>query len=234
MQRIHQWFSRYQRRILIVSGIAIIAIISAVFGLCITQSAEDFANQFLFQLSYSLLALIPTFFIVESIGKGLLRLKGRIDRGLKDKKILLVGDTLERNNVYAQIEHSGLFDKRNITNAETHADYTCTDYDLVILCFSDIFLKTVDNGKKRILNDTQTALLADTLTSIGNSNDTKIALDAKVDIVGLIVLCPPGSLQTDMQTDPFRRPFTVVVNQIGRMITDVFSLLTTLPLRNRD
>jgi len=230
MQRIRQWFSCYQRRILIVSGIAITAIICAAFGFCITKSAADFANQFLFQLAYSLLALIPTFFIVESIGKRLLRLKDRIDRGLKDKKILLVGDSSERNNVYAQIEHSGLFDKRNITNVNTHDNYTFTEYDLVILCFS----KNHSNTEKYILNDEQTNLLKDALAAIGNSDATKEALNSKQDIVGLITLCPPGSLVTEEQREPFQRPFTIVVNQIGRMITDIFSLLTTLPPRNRD
>lgn len=234
MQRIRQWHSRYRPRILILSGIAITAIICAVFGFCITKSAADFANQFLFQLAYSLLALIPTFFIVESIGKGLLRLKDRIDRGLKDKKILLVGDSSERNNVYAQIEHSGLFDKKNITNVNTHDNYTFTEYDLVILCFSEDHLKPIKNTKKRILNDEQTNLLKDALAAIGNSDATKEALNSKQDIIGLITLCPPGSLVTEEQREPFQRPFTVVVNQIGRMITDIFSLLTTLPPRNSD
>ena len=234
MQRIRQWFSRYQRRILIVSGIATTAVISAVFGLCITKSAEDFANQFLFQLSYSLLVLIPSLFIVESIGKSLLRLKYRIDHGLKDKKILLVGDTSERNNVYAQIEHSGLFDKRNITNANRHDNYAFTEYDLVILCFSEKHLTSINNGKKHILNDEQTNRIKEVLEVIGNSDATKEALSSKQDVVGLITLCPPGSLFTDEQKEPFQRPFTVVVNQVGRMITDIFSLLTTLPPRNRD
>ena len=91
-----------------------------------------------------------------------------------------------------------------------------------------------DGRKKRILNEKQTDLLLHTLDSIGNSGTTKEAIESQQDITGLITLCPPGSLDTDEQRDPFKRPFTVVVNQIGRMMTDIFSLLTTLPPRNGD
>lgn len=163
-----------------------------------------------------------------------MRLKDRVDRGLTDKKVLLVGDELERNNVYAQMEHSGLFNKRNITNSNRHDNHAFTEYDLVILCFSEEHLKSINDGKKHILDDEQTNRLKEVLAAIGNSDATKEALGSKQDIVGLITLCPPGSLDTEEQKDPFKRPFTVVVNQIGRMITDIFSLLTTLPPRNRN
>lgn len=176
----------------------------------------------------------------ESI-KSLLRLRERISHGLAHKRILLAGDKQECANVEAQLRYSQLLNKKNITNKATlitpkyNYDFdTFTEYDLVILCFSRKLLKTITVNEKpcKILNDEQTKLLTDTLASIGSSITTQKALIPRHNIVGLITLCPPGSLHTKDQKDPFERPFTVVVNQIGRMMTDVFSLLTTLPPRN--
>ena len=175
----------------------------------------------------------------ESV-KTLLRLRERISHGLTHKRILLAGDEQECANVEAQLRYSQLFNKNNITNKATlitpkyNYDFgTFTEYDLVILCFSRKLLKTITINEKpcKILNDEQTKLLTDTLASIGSSKTTQKALIPRQNIVGLITLCPPGSLHTKEQKDPFERPFTVVVNQIGRMMTDIFSLLTTLPPR---
>ena len=238
---------RNTTRILICIGLFCIAIVLLVGGLLINNECKDIANQFLFPLSYTLFSLIPGYFIVETVGKGLLKLKGRIDYGLKNKTILLIGEKEECYNVEEQLYYSQLLNKNKITNQSTNItpdnqEYNYnyeqfTKYDLVILCFSNKFLdsKTLSDGrKKHILNEKQTDLLLDTLDSIGNSGTTKEALESRQDITGLITLCPPGSLDTDEQRDPFQRPFTVVVNQIGRMMTDVFSLLITLPPRNGD
>ena len=213
------------------------------YGRC-HSTPEEFAINFALPAAYTLLALIPGYFIVETVGKGLLKLKGRVDYGLKNKTILLIGEKEECYNVEEQLYYSQLLNKDNITNQSTDItsdtqEYTYnfeqfTKYDLVILCFSNKFLKKIesDDRTKHILNEEQTNLLRNTLESIGNSDTTKEALESRQDITGLITLCPPGSLDTYEQRDPFQRPFTVVVNQIGRMMTDIFSLLTTLPPRN--
>ena len=173
--------------------------------------------------------------------------KERVDHGLRSKTILLAGDKEECDNVEAQLHHSQLLNEGNVTNQsmnitldEQEYNYNCaqfTNYDLVILCFNDKSLKSVTpsyGGKQDVLNDKQTALLQHTLESIGDSKTTKQALKSRQDITGLITLCPQRSLCPDIpiQNEPFQRPFTVVVNQIGRMMTDIFSLLTILPPRN--
>lgn len=224
-----------------------VAALLLIVGLLINNECEDIANQFLFPLSYSLFALIPTYFAIDSVGKNWIKLKERVDHGLRSKKILLAGDKEECDNVEAQLYHSQLLNEGNVTNQsinitsdEQEYNYNCeqfTNFDLVILCFNDKSLKSIApsyGGKQDVLNDKQTALLQHTLESIGDSETTKQALKSQQDITGLITLCPQRSLCPDIQIqkEPFLRPFTVVVNQIGRMMTDVFSLLTTLPPRN--
>ncbi|MBS6967799.1 MAG: hypothetical protein E6212_05060 [Actinomyces sp.] len=236
------WCQRHSK-LITLSTVVLGVIFLLFYGRC-HSTPEEFAINFALPAAYTLLALIPGYFIVETVGKGLLKLKGRVDYGLKNKTILLIGEKEECYNVEEQLYYSQLLNKDNITNQSTDItsdtqEYTYnfeqfTKYDLVILCFSNKFLKKIesDDRTKHILNEEQTNLLRNTLESIGNSDTTKEALESRQDITGLITLCPPGSLDTYEQRDPFQRPFTVVVNQIGRMMTDIFSLLTTLPPRN--
>lgn len=239
------WHQKH-RRLIILSLITLATTIPFIYG-CLHSTPEEFTTSFAFPASYTLAALIPGYFVVETVGKGLLKLKGRVDYGLKNKRILLAGDKEECDNVEAQLHHSQLLNKGNVTNQsmnitldEQEYNYNCaqfTNYDLVILCFNNKSLKSVTpsyGGKQDVLNDKQTALLRHTLESIGDSETTKQALKSRKDITGLITLCPQRSLCPDIpiQNEPFQRPFTVVVNQIGRMMTDIFSLLTILPPRN--
>ena len=236
------WHQKH-RKLIILTLITLATTILFIYG-CFHSTPEEFTTSFALPASYTLAALIPGYFVVETVGKGLLKLKGRVDYGLKNKTILLIGEKEECYNVEEQLYYSRLLNKDNITNQSTDItsvkqEYNYnykqfTNYDLVILCFSNKFLEKIesDDRTKHILNEKQTNLLRHTLESIGNSDTTKEALKSQQDITGLITLCPPGSLDTIEQRDPFKRPFTVVVNQIGRMMTDIFSLLITLPPHN--
>lgn len=227
------------------------AIVSFTLGYHCAESHASAADNFFFPLAYSLIVAIPSYVVIESVGKGIVRLKERLDHGLKNKKILLVGDKEERNNVFTQMAYSNLFENRNITNASEPGDYVYTDYDLIIACFSKKDLKEKEeteerknesnglnkHGPKMILNNEADNLLQEIRNSIGDSEGTKTTLEnTNNEIIGLIVLCPNNSLDYHRadHLDLFKRPFTAVVNQVGRMMTDIFSLLTTLPPRNRD
>lgn len=245
------WHQKH-RKLIILSPITLLTAILFFYGYCHSTS-EEFTTSFALPASYTLGALIPGYFVVETVGKGLLKLKARVEYGLEHKTILIAGDKQECANVEAQLRYSQLYDKKNITNIsanrtipeQTHNSSNFTKYDLVILCFS---------GTNRApISDQQAELLSETLSTIGH--DERVKTDIKANngdeaVTGLIVLCPLQSLKTLDQlkelnttnksdlskhihdTEPFTRPFTVVVNQAGRLLTDVFSLLMTLPPRN--
>lgn len=239
------WHQKH-RRLIILSLITLATTIPFIYG-CFHSTPEEFTTSFAFPASYTLAALIPGYFVVETVGKGLLKLKGRVDYGLKNKRILLAGDKEECDNIEAQLHYSQLFDKKNITNIsanrtvleQAHNSDNFTKYDLVILCFTGTNYAPI--------SDQQADLLSKTLSTIGH--DERVKTDIKANnsdeaVTGLIVLCPLGSLKDPDEknkliaekhkwdTNPFKRPFTAVVNQAGRLLTDVFSLLITLPPRN--
>ena len=255
------WHQKH-RKLIILSPITLLTAILFIYGY-FHSTSEEFTTSFALPASYTLGALIPGYFVVETVSKGLLKLKGRVDYGLKNKRILLAGDKEECDNVEAQLHYSQLFDKKNITNIsanrkvpeQAHNSDNFTKYDLIILCFTGTNYAPI--------SDQQAELLSKTLSTIGHDKTVKNNINANNSdeaVTGLIVLCPLQSLKTRAKleelnttnesnesdsstkiydlskhihdTEPFTRPFTVVVNQAGRLLTDVFSLLTTLPPRS--
>ena len=239
------WHQKH-RKLIILSPITLLTAILFIYGY-FHSTSEEFTTSFALPASYTLGALIPGYFVVETVSKELLKLKGRVNYGLKNKRILLAGDKEECDNVEAQLHYSQLFDKKNITNIsanrtvpeQAHNSDNFTKYDLVILCFTGTNYAPI--------SDQQAELLSKTLSTIGH--DERVKTDIKANnsdeaVTGLIVLCPLGSLMDPDEknklipekhkwdTNPFKRPFTAVVNQAGRLLTDVFSLLITLPPRN--
>jgi hypothetical protein len=239
------WHQKH-RKLIILSPITLLTAILFIYGY-FHSTSEEFTTSFALPASYTLGALIPGYFLVETVSKGLLKLKGRVDYGLKNKRILLAGDKEECDNVEAQLHYSQLFDKKNITNIAANRTVpeqaqnsdNFTKYDLVILCFTGTNYAPI--------SDQQAELLSKTLSTIGH--DERVKTDIKANnsdeaVTGLIVLCPLGSLKDPDEknklipekhkwdTNPFKRPFTAVVNQAGRLLTDIFSLLITLPPRN--
>ena len=51
----------------------------------------------------------------EASVKTLLRLRERVNRGLKDRKIVIIGPKDERDNIEKQLKYSNLFEMDNIT-----------------------------------------------------------------------------------------------------------------------
>lgn len=138
---------------------------------------------------------------------------------------------------------------------QTYNSDNFAKYDLVILCFKGDNYDPISDQQAELLSKTLSTIGHDLTVK----DDIK-ANNSDEAVTGLIVLCPLQSLKTRAKleevntanksnksdsskmiydlskhihdTEPFTRPFTVVVNQAGRLLTDVFSLLMTLPPRN--
>ena len=169
------WHQQH-RRLIIISTIALFTATLFICGI-FHSTPEEVAINFALPASYTLGALIPGYFVVETVSKGLLKLKGRVDYGLKNKRILLAGDKEECDNVEAQLHYSQLFDKKNITNIsanrtvpeQAHTSDNFTKYDLVILCFTGTNYTPI--------SDQQAELLSKTLSTIGH--DERVKTDIK-------------------------------------------------------
>ena len=216
--------SKSPHRVAITSACDIITVslfISVFYFIIPVPWWKELCTELLFPTIAAIAGGLAVIWAGEASVKTLLRLRERINRGLKDRKIVIIGNKDERENIETQLKYSNLFAMENITNADSYTDNDYEKYDLVILALTG---KDFD-----LLDKDQSEILQSTLQIVGNPSTTKQLIEEDKPVVGLIILCPVNSLKGENATT-FRRPFTAVVNQPGRMITDIFSLLTTLPI----
>lgn len=216
--------SKSPHRVAITSACDIITVslfISVFYFLIPVPWWKELCAELLFPTIAAIAGGLAVIWAGEASVKTLLRLRERINRGLKDRKIVIIGNKDERENIETQLKYSNLFAMENITNADSYTDNDYEKYDLVILALTGKDFDPLDKDQSEILQST--------LQIVGNPSTTKQLIEEDTPVVGLIILCPVNSLKGENATT-FRRPFTAVVNQPGRMITDIFSLLTTLPI----
>lgn len=216
--------SKSPHRVAITSACDIITVslfISVFYFLIPVPWWKELCTELLFPTIAAIAGGLAVIWAGEASVKTLLRLRERINRGLKDRMIVIIGNKDERENIETQLKYSNLFAMENITNADSYTDNDYEKYDLVILALTGKDFDPLDKDQSEILQST--------LQIVGTPSTTKQLIEQDKPVVGLIILCPVNSLKRENATT-FRRPFTAVVNQPGRMITDIFSLLTTLPI----
>ncbi len=213
------WLIRNIRQILLLSATTAIGLSLLCCGYH-RASPEDFTNQFILPASYTFLALLPGYMIVDSVGKNLTNLNKRVERGIQRSKILLTGDTEEQQKILAQLKYSNIFNIANIHLADSNTTKASNlnSYNLIIHC-----LKTASEESKT------SPRITDIAAQIGDDQEVLQRITTSQDLTALIVLCPQGRLDDSVSGMLFSRPFTSLVNQPGRMMTDIISLLTSLP-----
>lgn len=216
--------SKSPHRVAIISVCCVITaslFVSAFYFLIPVPWCKELCTQLLFPAICSISGGLAVIWAGGASIKHLLRLRERVNRGLKDRKIIIVGNKKERDNIEKQLIYSNLFEMSNVTKSNSYLEHDYGKYDLVILA--------LNGNDYSPLDEVQSIILQNTIHIVGDPSTTEELISKNETVVGLIVLCPVSSLKGD-NIKAFKRPFTVVVNQPGRMITDIFSLLTTLPI----
>ena len=216
--------SKSPHRVAIISACCVITaslFVSVFYFLTPVPWCKELCTQLLFPAIYSISGGLAVIWAGDASIKHLLRLRERVNRGLKDRKIIIVGNKNERDNIEKQLIYSNLFEMSNVTKSNSYSEHDYRKYDLVILALT--------GNDYSPLDEVQSIILQNTIHIVGDPSTTEELISKNKTVVGLIVLCPVSSLKGD-NIKAFKRPFTVVVNQPGRMMTDIFSLLTTLPI----
>lgn len=139
----------------------------------------------------------------------------RVSYGLSSRVIQLIGDTELSKRIAQDLKKSALVRNQIIPDKEKVA----AEADLVILSLDlphEISKRNTDQERAE-------EKLGTVLEQLKQNNDTQ----------GLIVLTP-GQLKRDNEhtEEFFKRAFSTIVNAQGRVLSDIHSLLTTLPPRN--
>jgi hypothetical protein len=173
------------------------------------------ATSFIFPFIYTLIGTAIMALVGTTIADRVLEnYNKRLSHGLSERVIQLMGDKELSDRIVEDLHKSALIENRIIRNEDVSGEA-----DLIVLSF-DLPPNIAARTKQQDQAETR---LGTILEQLKQNNDTQ----------GLIVLTP-GQLKRDNEhtEEFFKRAFSTIVNAQGRVLSDIHSLLTTLPPRN--
>lgn len=173
------------------------------------------ATSFIFPFIYTLIGTAIMALVGSTIADRVLEnYNKRLSHGLSERVIQLMGDKELSDRIVEDLRKSALIENRIIRNEDVSGEA-----DLIVLSF-DLPPNIAARTKQQDQAETR---LGTILEQLKQNNDTQ----------GLIVLTP-GQLKRDNEhtEEFFKRAFSTIVNAQGRVLSDIHSLLTTLPPRN--
>ena len=221
-----------KKYIIILGTIIVSAIIVVVVTFnCVNISEDrrwiDLSQTFLYPLSYTLIgSTIVTYAGLEISDKVLENYNKRIGYGLTNRKIYFEGDSDSIKTIRDALQISDLIKRENYMDPSI----TAITADIAILCIKKTYKKQSNTDPKDPCcqaTDTEEyskwkAEAADSITSLKDRLTGQQALIVYTD----------GWLDGKTKALINNRPFSVLVNFSGRIVSDIHSLLTTLPPRN--
>ncbi len=198
--------------IILLMALAMTLVLFAQFN---NETWHEVATTFIFPLIYTIAGAI----IVAVVGtiiadKVLKNYNERLSYGLSKRVIQLMGDKKLSDRVAEDLSKSALIKNRIIQN-----ENVSKEADLIVLSL-DLPHNIAERSKQQDQAETR---LGTILKQLKQNNDTQ----------GLIVLTPGTLKRPNEHTDQcIARAFSTIVNAQGRVLSDIHSLLTTLPPRN--
>lgn len=189
----------------------------------------DLTQTFLYPLSCTLIGSVILSCAAIAISNNILnRYNDRIGYGLTNRKIYFEGDSDSIKTIRDALQISDLIKRENYMDPSI----TAITADIAILCIKKTYKKQSDTDPKDPCcraTDTEEyrtwkTEAADSITSLKDRLTGQQALIVYTD----------GWLDGKTKALINNRPFSVLVNFSGRIVSDIHSLLTTLPPRNGD
>ena len=220
------------KRYIITLGIVImIALIVAILTFnCVNISEDrrwvDLSQTFLYPLSCTVIgSAILTYAGLEISDKVLENYNNRIGYGLSNRQIYFEGSANKISETKEDLQVS------NLIKSENYMDSTITAYDadIAILCIDK---EQTKESKQDSNNPNQKSDPKKMSKWQMKAHDQVTALKATLTPHQALIVYTDGWLHDDTKAVINNRPFSVLVNFRGRIVSDIHSLLTTLPPRN--
>ena len=220
-----------KKYIIILGAIIVSAIIVVVVTFnCVNISEDrrwiDLSQTFLYPLSYTLIgSAIVTYAGLEISDKVLENYNKRIGYGLSNRQIYFEGSANKISETKEDLQVS------NLIKSENYMDSTITAYDadIAILCIDK---EQTKESKQDSNNPNQKSDPKKMSKWQMKAHDQVTALKATLTPHQALIVYTDGWLHDDTKAVINNRPFSVLVNFRGRIVSDIHSLLTTLPPRN--
>ena len=222
---------RNKRYIIALGVVIILALIVAIvtFG-CINISEDrrwvDLAQTFLYPRSCTLIgSAILAYAGLEISDKVIENYNKRIGYGLSNRQIYFEGSANKISETKEDLQVS------NLIKSENYMDSTITAYDadIAILCINK---EQTKESKQDSNNPNQKSDSKQMSKWQMEAHDQVTALKAALTPHQALIVYTDGWLHDDTKALINNRPFSVLVNFRGRIVSDIHSLLTTLPPRN--
>ena len=224
---------RKNRHIIALSTIIVFALIVVIWAFnCVNISEDrrwvDLTQTFLYPLSYTLIgSAILAYAGIEISDKVLENYNKRIGYGLSNRQIYFEGNPTQISEIKEDLQVSNLIKSENYTDSTIAAH----EADIAILCIEK---EPPKKSEKNSNSPNQTSNSKEMSKWEKEAHDQVTALKATLTPQQALIVYTDGWLHDDTKAEINNRPFSVLVNLRGRIVTDIHSLLTTLPPRNRE
>ena len=222
---------RNKRHIITLGIIIAIAFIVVILTFNFVNISEDrrwvdLSQTFLYPLSCTLIGSgIVTYAGLEISDKVLENYNMRIGYGLSNRQIYFEGSANKISETKEDLQVSNLIKSENYMDSTT----TANDADIAILCIDK---EQTKESKQESNNPNQKSDSKKMSKWQMEAHDQVTALKAALTPDQALIVYTDGWLHDDTKALINNRPFSVLVNFKGRIVSDIHSLLTTLPPRN--
>lgn len=230
---------RNKRHIIALIIIITVALIVVILTFnCVNISEDrrwvDLARTFLYPLSCTVIgSAILTYAGLEISDKVLENYNKRIGYGLSNRQIYFKGNPKQILEIKEDLQVS------NLIKSENYMDSTIAVYeaDIAILCIKEEQTKRSkeEPTKKSEQNTNSPNQMSDSKEMTKwekEAHDQVTALKATLTPQQALIVYTDGWLHDETKAEINNRPFSLLVNFRGRIVTDIHSLLTALPPRN--
>jgi hypothetical protein len=210
--------------ITLTMGLATTIILFTLFN---NENWHTIASNFIFPLIYTMIGTIIMALVGTSIADKVLEsYNKRLSHGLSERVIQLLGYWEFSERIQEDLQRSALIQNKIIRDSAR----VSPEADLIVLSLD---LNWYTKPRKELYSETASKLDSETASKLDSAEkDLRQVLKDIDDSQALIVLTV-GKLDdtADITEELKKRRFSTLVNAQGRVLSDIHSLLTTLPPR---
>lgn len=211
--------------ITLTMGLATTIILFTLFN---NENWHSIASNFIFPLIYTMIGTIIMALVGTSIADKVLEsYNKRLSHGLSERVIQLLGYWEFSERIQEDLQRSALIQNKIIRDSAR----VSPEADLIVLSLD---LNWYTKPRKELYSETASKLDSETASKLDSAEkDLRQVLKDIDDSQALIVLTV-GKLDdtADITEELKKRRFSTLVNAQGRVLSDIHSLLTTLPPRH--
>lgn len=211
--------------ITLTMGLATTIILFTLFN---NENWHTIASNFIFPLIYTMIGTIIMALVGTSIADKVLEsYNKRLSHGLSERVIQLLGYWEFSERIQEDLQRSALIQNKIIRDSAR----VSPEADLIVLSLD---LNWYTKPRKELYSETASKLDSETASKLDSAEkDLRQVLKDIDDSQALIVLTV-GKLDdtADITEELKKRRFSSLVNAQGRVLSDIHSLLTTLPPRH--